>query len=206
MYKTNLSKLLFLGSLLLLLSSVQAQPVHSTGESTASAHAAHSMKGQHRFTFELSHTHISQGKDVTGDTKWLAMPSLGLKYDYWVSNKWAVGLQNDIITETFVVEEHLGEGKELERSQPIAVIAAGMFKPTKHSTFSLGVGGEFAKEKNLFVSRLAYEWGAHVHEHWEVGGSLAYDFRWNAYDSWTVGFGISYLVGGKKKTSQQHHN
>ncbi len=168
-------------------------------------HETHDAKGQHRFTFELSHTHISEGRGVDGDRKWLALPSVGIKYDYWLSNKWAAGFHTDIITETFIVEEHLGSGVELERSKPLSLLAMALFKPTSHSTFLFGMGGEFAKEKNLIVNRVGYEWGAHVLPQWEVGGSLCYDFRWNAYDSWSVGIGVSYLLSNHKRTTTGHH-
>jgi hypothetical protein len=39
------------------------------------------MKGSHRLTFGLGHTHVSRGK-IDGDTKWLALASWSFNYDY----------------------------------------------------------------------------------------------------------------------------
>jgi len=77
----------------------------------------HSVNGSSRFTLGLGHTHISEGK-VDGKTKWIALPSWSLNYDYWISNKWAVGLQNDLILETFVIEDHKEELIEQQIIKP----------------------------------------------------------------------------------------
>ena len=37
------------------------------------------------------------------------MPSWSLNFDYWISNKWAIGVQNDLILESFIIEDHEGE-------------------------------------------------------------------------------------------------
>jgi hypothetical protein len=79
----------------------------------------HTMKGSHRIALGLGHTHLSQGQ-IEGRTKWLPIASWTLNYDYWLSDKWAIGLQNDWILETFVVI-HSGD-KELERKNPWAMV------------------------------------------------------------------------------------
>ena len=66
---------------------------------------AHDMKGKHRLTLGLGHTHISTGR-VQGKTQWLLAPSWSFNYDYWLTNRWAIGLQTDIIIETFEVEHN----------------------------------------------------------------------------------------------------
>jgi hypothetical protein len=62
-------------------------------------------EGASRLTIGLGHTHVSAGK-IDGDTKWLALPSWSLNYDYWLSNKFAIGIQNDLILESFIIELH----------------------------------------------------------------------------------------------------
>jgi len=150
--------------------------------------------GKHRITLALSHANVSQGvKD--GDTKWLSLPAWGLDYDYWFSEKWAIGLHTDIIVEDFEVKANLSDEEEIiERSSPIAPAAMAIFKPTEHSSFLLGAGAEFAKEENLFLNRVGYEWGTEINEKWELGFSLCYDLRWNAYDSFLIGIGISRVI------------
>ncbi|HTE24616.1 hypothetical protein [Flavitalea sp.] len=150
------------------------------------------LKGTHRFSLLIGHSHLSQGIMENGKRGWKAIPSWGLDYDYWISNHWAVGLQNDMMIESFEVEDH--DQKVLERTRPFASIASVLFKPKDHVTFLGGAGGEFAKEGSFFVTRLGIESGWEMKNNWEFGVSLAYDIKWNGYDTWVVAFGISKLL------------
>ncbi len=159
-------------------------------------------KGNHRITLALNHANISQGVKE-GDTKWLSLPAWGLDYDYWITDKWAIGLHTDIIVEDFEVKASLSDEDEIiERSSPVAPALVGIFKPTKHSSFLLGAGAEFAAEENLFLNRVGYEWGTEISGKWELGLSFCYDFRWNAYDSYTIGIGVSRIISSKRKKSE----
>lgn len=163
-------------------------------ESTESGDA-----GKHRITLALSHANVLQGVK-NDDTKWLSLPAWGVDYDYWLSDRWAIGLHTDIIVEDFEVKSNLSDENEtIERSSPIAPAMVGIYKPTKHSSFLLGIGAEFAKEENLFLNRAGYEWGIEINDNWELGFSLCYDFRWNAYDSFLLGIGISRIIKSKNK-------
>lgn len=148
----------------------------------------HGMKSSNRLTLGLGHTHISKGK-VQGDTKWLAFASWSLNYDYWLSNKWAVGLQNDLILESFIIEGHKNE--LIERSYPLAVVPVVMYKPGKHLTLIGGIGAEFSKGHTLTMTRLGMEYGLHLPKNFEVGAALVWDSKWNYYNSWGLAFTVS---------------
>lgn len=156
-------------------------------------------KGNHRITIGLNHANVSQGVKDSG-YEWLSLPAWSLDYDYWLSDKWAIGLHTDIIVESFEVKANLSsEDETISRTSPIAPAAVGIFKATKHSSFLLGVGAEFAKEDNLFLNRAGYEWGTEIGKNWELGISLCYDFRWNAYDSYMIGIGVSKIFKKRNK-------
>jgi len=105
-------------------------------------------------------------------------------------NDGAIGLHNDIIVESFVVEHN--DGTEIERSSPIASAIVGMFKPIKNFSIVLGVGGEFSKEENLFLIKAGIEYGHRIlHDNWEIITSLTNDLKLDAYNSWNIGFGIA---------------
>ncbi|WP_417365769.1 hypothetical protein [Flavobacterium beibuense] len=143
-----------------------------------------------RLGISISHANISSGlKDA--ENKWISLPAWGIDYDHWFNEKWGLGMHVDIIVEKFTVEENLGDDSVLERSFPVAPAIMGLHKFGRHHTLMFGVGAEFAKEENLFLNRLGYEYGLEVSEKWEVGFSLNYDFRWNAYDSYIFGIGVS---------------
>lgn len=161
------------------------------------------MKGIHRLSLAMAHTHVSQGI-VNGSKKWLVMASFCLDYDYWLHNKWAIGLHTDVTIEEFSVEQYLrfeeGEDSVIKRNYPVSLIAVGMFKPTRHSTFTLGAGAEIAGSGVLAVTRIEYEWSTALPQNWELGINIMYDVHWNSYDSWSMAFGVSKLFPPRKKT------
>ena len=152
-----------------------------------------SEKGTQQLSLMLSHSHISNGIDEDGNRTWIAMPSWGFDYFYWVSNTWSVGLSTDVILDNFKVQNKEGNG-EIERSFPFAAVPSVKFKPFAHSSFALGMGGEFASEGNYALTRITYELGWEIPHGWEISGSLAYDIKWNGYDTWTLGVVISRMI------------
>jgi hypothetical protein len=176
-------KYIFLAFMLIITTSDMAQ--HTAEHAPENAHG---MKGASRLTLGLGHTHISEGK-VDGKTQWLAAASWSVNYDYWLSDKWAIGLQNDVILETFIIEDHHEE--LIERSYPWAVVPVAMYKPGKHFTFIGGIGAEFSKGHTLTMTRLGVEYGVHLPKNWEVGAALVWDGKWNYYNSWGIAFTVS---------------
>ena len=150
------------------------------------------LKGAHRLTLMLGHSHLSEGIQADGKKGWKVIPSTGFDYDYWIGEHWALGLHNDVMIEDFEVEDH--GNTVLERSKPFSSVVVAIFKPKKHLSFLAGMGGEFAKEENFAVTRVGIETGWEMKNHWEFGISLLYDIKWNAYDTWVFGFGISKML------------
>jgi hypothetical protein len=132
---------------------------HESGEANNSHVQHHSMKGAHRIGLGLGHTSISEGRK-DGKTQWLPLASWSLNYDYWISDKWAIGLQNDIILETFIVEKH-GE-EEIERKNPLSMVPVAMYKFSGRWSVFSGAGIEFSKAKNLGLTRLGVEYGVPI--------------------------------------------
>ncbi len=161
----------------------------------AVTHEEHNMKGSHRLSFGLGHTSISEGK-VQGRTQWLPLASWSLNYDYWLSNKWAIGLQNDLILETFVVEH--GNQEMIERKKPISVIPVGMYKFAHRWTGIAGAGVEFSEGHNLGLTRVGIEYGLPLPKNWEVGIGLVWDNKWNYFNSWGLTFMVSKIWPHKK--------
>jgi hypothetical protein len=179
-------QIVFIVMVQLLAISLQAQSTHhETNES-------HGLKGTNRITVGLGHTHVSEGI-VEGKTQWLPLASWSLNYDYWLSDRWAIGLQNDWILESFKVEEHGGE--IIERTNPIAVVPVGMYKFKNGLTTIAGAGIEFSKGHNLGLTRLGFEYGWHLPKNFELGVALVWDNKWNYYNSWGLAVTVSKLWG-----------
>jgi hypothetical protein len=156
----------------------------------------HSMKGVSRLTLGLGHTHVSEGQR-DGKTQWLALASWSLNYDYWVSNKLAIGLQNDVILESFIIEDH--ENELIERYYPVSVVPVAIFKPGKHVSIIGGVGVEISKDQTLALTRVGLEYGFDLLKQWEVGAAIVNDRKWRYYNSWGLAFTVSKLWSAKKK-------
>lgn len=161
---------------------------HESVQHTAGAAPYHGMKGSNRLTFGLGHTHLSQGK-IQGETEWVPVASWTLNYDYWISDNWAIGLQNDMILETFVIEH--GDGKELERKNPLAMVPVAMYKFANRWTAIGGVGAEFSHGHTLAMTRLGLEYGWHLPNNWEAGLAAVWDGKWGYYNSWGLAFTFS---------------
>ncbi|MEI8075038.1 MAG: hypothetical protein WCH78_09835 [Bacteroidota bacterium] len=147
-------------------------------------------KGFHQLSFKLSHSIIGEGV-VNGTNKSISAPSLGFDYNYWVQNKWAVGLQTDMITESFKIEDN--GGALIERSTPVAVVPVISFKPINHSMFIVGLGKEYAKEGDFTLTRVGYEYSFELPKKYELSFGITYDHKWEAYEIWTFGIIVSKL-------------
>ncbi len=145
----------------------------------------------------ISHAEVFQGRNEAGDKQVLSLPSWGINYNYWFRPKWAIGLHTDLIVEKYEVKKTSSDGtsETIERSYPIAPALMGIFKPTKHWAFELGMGAEFSSEENFMLTRAGIEYSAEFPKEWEAFGTLSYDFKWNAYDTWVIGIGISKRFG-----------
>ena len=150
------------------------------------------LKGTHRLTLVIGHSHVFGGIRENGKKGLKVFPFWGFDYDYWISNRFAIGVQTDMVVETFEVENH--ENTVIERTRPVTTVAAAIFKAGKSIGFIAGMGGEFAQEGNFAVTRLGMEAGWEMKNNWEFGISLVYDIKWNGYDSWGIGFGITKLL------------
>jgi hypothetical protein len=155
----------------------------------------HDMKGAHRLSIGLGHAHVTEGT-IEEETGWLAAPSWALDYDYWISNKWAIGLHNEILIESFAIE-----GKEeeevIERKYPVAIIPVGIWKPWKGLSLLAGVGVELAEGHNFTVVRLGVEYGFHLPRNFEIGAALIRDDKLDFYNTWVFGITISKIFPKK---------
>lgn len=167
---------------------VIAEAQHSGETSQQHNSDSHGMKGAGRLTLGLGHTHVSEG-EMEGRTQWIVMPSWSLNYDYWLSDKWALGLQSDLILESFFIETPKEE--LIERKFPFSLVPVGIFKPGKHLSLFGGVGGEFSSAKNLVTTRLGFEYSFHIPGNWEVGATALWDGKWDYYNSWGLAFTFS---------------
>lgn len=150
---------------------------------------------KHSVAVMLGHSHIDEGRDEEGNAEWITVASFAIDYNYHINQKWSVGLHNDLILETFVIERYFSMGVEeevLERKYPIASVLVVGYKVLPFLTASAGYGGEFAEGENFAMIRVGMEAGFHLKDpSWELVTGINYDARLNAYDIWNLTAGVA---------------
>lgn len=152
----------------------------------------HEEFNHHSISILISHTLIAEGiKD--GEKSIVSVPSWAINYNYRFSEKWAIGLHNDMIIENFVIEK-TSDNEIVERSIPIASLLVGSYKITEHFSLEIGGGMEFEKNENFGVARIGAEYGIEIpNKKLEVLLALDYDIIFDAYNSFNIGVGIAKL-------------
>lgn len=173
--------------LLLLNLLVQAQHENPT------QHTEHSSTGA-RITGVMGYSVINNTIDSEPNSL-LIVPTIGLNFDYYLNEKWGLGLHSDVVLQQYKVEAHDGH-EELIRDNPIAICGMGIYKPHERWALFLGYGVEVEKHENLQMIRLGCEYGIPMPKHWEVCLSLEYDYKINNYGA--MMFGIGFSKGMKK--------
>ena len=142
-------------------------------------------------SFLISHAYISQGK-IEGKREFIAAPSFGLNYNYFINEKWAIGLHNDIIIESFIVED--GTSQIIEREYPVSNLIMGTYKIKESLGLAFGGGIEWEQNENLGVIRLGVDYGLELNEKGlEMVFVFNYDNIIDTYDSINFGIGLNKL-------------
>lgn len=161
---------------------------------THKASASHK-EFKHSVAVMLGHSHIDEGRDEEGNPEWITVASFAIDYNYHFNEKWSVGLHNDILLETFIVERYFSIGAEeefLERKYPIASVVVVGHRVLPFLTANVGAGGEFAPGENFLMIRVGLEAGFHLKDpSWEFVTGINYDARFDAYDIWNLTAGIA---------------
>jgi len=134
----------------------------------------------------ISHTFIPT-TTVEGDET-VIVPTIGLDLEYWLNEKWGIGLHNDLELETFEIEKE--EGIFIEKEFPLVLTLDALYKYDEHWVFVLGTGVEFEKNENLFIMRAGVEYEIEFGNHWDVSPTIVYDHRSDSSSTWGIGIGI----------------
>lgn len=153
------------------------------------------IKGSHRVTIGIGHAHVFDG-EIIDKNQWTILPSWTFNYDYWLSDKFALGLHNDLILESFIIEGK--EGKLLDRNYPVAVVPVFLYRVANHFAIIGGAGAEFASTENLGLTRIGIESGWHLPKNWELGAEIVWDRKWDYYDSWGFSLTVSKIYRKKQ--------
>ncbi len=154
----------------------------------AVAHTSHHEAAQpwpkFRAALLLGHTLVS-GKQAEGS---FFIPSWGLDLEYWPSDRWGLGLHNDIELETFVL---IGpEGEDIERINPLVLTLDALWQFQPGWIISFGPGIEIESSENYPLLRFGLEYEIAFGKHFDVSPTIFYDQRLDGYHTWSIALGI----------------
>jgi hypothetical protein len=142
--------------------------------------------GHIRVGLVIGHTLIPTVVD--GERENLLIPSWGMDLEYWLNQRWGVGLHNDIEVETFEV---LSDDDEyIERIYPLVFTLDVLWRPWKGLVLLAGPGIELEQNRNLQVFRFGAEYEVELFQGWDLSPNFFYDARSDAFGTWSVGLGV----------------
>ncbi|MDN3203998.1 hypothetical protein [Algoriphagus sediminis] len=149
----------------------------------------HLEEGRYSIAFVIGHTYLYGAKDLEGEEIASYVPMFAIDFNYYVTERFGIGLHTDILFETIFLEG-ADEG-EVERENPVAPAVMFGYKLNKHFLIGAGLGAEFAGNETYGLNRISLEYGAEFRNGWEFFALLSQDFRWDIYDTTSLAFGLA---------------
>ena len=113
----------------------------------------------HKIGLTIGPSHLSQGEVDAGST-FPTLPSWEVAYSYSFNERWFLGLAVHLILEDFEVERigrsNPDEDEIILREKPVAPSIVAGYRATKHSSFAIGNGAEFASGETFFMTHFSY--------------------------------------------------
>lgn len=158
-----------------------------------------SEKGGHKITVGIGQTHIHENFTDKGE-KWKIGSSLAVNYDYLMTDRWSIGLHNDIMLSDFSIEKYENNKsiRTIERERPVATKLVGTYSPLHHFVVNAGAGAELEKNESFFLTTVGTGYEFSAGKGWGFDVELVYDVKWKAYDTWIFGLGVSKTLFAKK--------
>lgn len=170
--------------LLLLISLSQYLFAQSEDESA-------SLESEFTVSLSLGHTSVLEGvRD--GDNAILSLPSWAVDVNYYVQERWLVGLHGDVIIENFRYRPTSDASSVRERKLPVALVGV-IGHRYKSIYFYAGGGAEFGEETFGMV-RLGVEYAHRFSERYEMVLGLSYDDKIDGYNSLSLTAGVAYRL------------
>ena len=141
MKRVNAMGYLACGAVLLALAAAPLAAQHKEGEALK----------RHRIGLYSGATLVPEGEE-DGEKKLIVVPTVGLDYDYKFSERFGVGLYNDLQLSSYLVET-FDEGV-VERVFAFSTVLVGVLEATPWLEFYAGPGLELEENKSFWVLKL----------------------------------------------------
>ena len=175
MDKTN-SQFLILTLFLLLATIGYSQHKHSSQIVSPVLH--------HEVEIFIGNSHVPEAS-IEGSSATLVLPNIGINYKYWFDDRFAVGLYNNLVTRTFVINSDTHQ--DLEQKHPVTTTIVGIFRPWKKFNFFAGPGIMIDEDEGLFVIRLGLDYAFSLSNDWYLSPRFIFDNIGGDIESYTLG-------------------
>ncbi|WP_076662184.1 hypothetical protein [Mangrovimonas sp. DI 80] len=141
---------------------------------------------RNKLAFYAGYSWIPEGRDIdTGEKEVIIAPTFGFSYEYWLTERWAIGTYNDVEIVNLHVEN--SKGDFLERENATVLSVAGTWEALPRWTVSLGGGIETDAHETLWIVRLGSEFILLEKNNWELSVGFNYIYK-DVYDIFGLGF------------------
>ena len=138
----------------------------------------------------------------TGKEQYVIAPTIGIDYEYWINDRWAIGTYNEIahMDIEVITEEH---EEYIKRENAMLISAVAVFEPFHNFGIFAGTGIETDPHHTFWIRYLGMEYALVRHNNWDISISVGYVNK-DLYDAFTFGVVIGRRFG-KNIPSKGHH-
>ena len=158
-------------------------------------HTQHNIEGTHQFkrfriSINIGHCYIPKA-EFSNDEQLVVLPTWGLDFQFWFSQKVGIGLKNDIENASYRVRYRSGSLDELFRERPIIRSLPFFYTPWNNGlNFMMGPGIELDESANLFVLRVGISYDFELGHHWDFAPEFIYDHKGTSINAFTLSVGV----------------
>ena len=139
------------------------------------------------FLLNFGYTHIPGSSEFESESEGdVFVPAIGFDYAREISERWELLLMLDL-----ELGKYLVRSKELNRENAFMVLGGASYKLLESVHVLGGLGVEFEKNENLFVTRLGGEYIYNLGSQWGLMGGAYWDFK-AYYSTYSLVIGIGY--------------
>ena len=146
-------------------------------------------KPKNRAAAVMGYVFVPQQVDENDKSSFRLVPVFGLDYERVLTNKWAMGVYNDVELSSYFIDDPNAESGVLQREFVFISTLCAIYSITDYWTVYGGAGYEFEVNKNFVVGRIGSEYEVPIRNEWDVTFGLSWDYK-EIYNS--IGFQIAF--------------
>jgi hypothetical protein len=158
-------------------------------------HATQSLEDKHEFkrfriSVNIGHCYIPKA-EFSNDEQLIVLPTWGLDFQYWFSEKIGIGLKNDVENASYRVRYRSNSSDLLIRERPVIISMPVFYKPWDNGlALMLGPGIELEENSNLFVFRIGVAYDFELGRHWDFAPEIVYDHKGTSIGAYTIAISV----------------